>query len=108
MFFCFRLLQNELEKLNRTIHETDMAMEEHRARLSQITKSLSEKNDQRSNFQNSISKIRLDIMELKAIEYPSENEAEILVESTSLLFISFSIPNKHFTVKSANLNSAPN
>lgn len=54
-------------------------MKEQQARLVQIAKSLNEKNSQRSNLQNSLTKIRLDIMELKAIEYPSENEAEILV-----------------------------
>lgn len=54
-------------------------MVDQRTRLAQLNTSLAEKNVQRSNLQNSLSKIHLDVMELKAIEYPSENEAEILV-----------------------------
>lgn len=82
------MLQEELMQLQRNMSDLDKSMEDQRSRLQQITQELNDKNKQQSTQQNTLSKIRLDIMELESIEYPSENEVEILVSARPKLIFS--------------------
>lgn len=78
--YCFhRMLQDELRKLQQSLADVDQSLESQRQRIQQIARTLNEKNEQRDKLQNTLASIRNDIMELEAVEYPSENEVEILV-----------------------------
>lgn len=85
-------MQRDLKKLEETLNQF-------KSKLVQTDRKINEKREIEDKMENDLRFLRTNITELESVEYPRENEAEILVSYLNFFFILFIFNSKIWCIE---------